>query len=185
MGLGLSFLCQICFDFIDGVILASAQLARKFKKSRPKKIVKSNKSISMLCNFGNGQNSIFWTGKSLKLPKMEFSQGETAPSMKSKQIWHKKDKPCPNWRKRHSNQDSSFLLLSYMIPEAFISSNIGPFFICSALIECFHETNGTRDVNLATLLLCARHAKMAHRTNWITRSKNTGVCMEKNTYYVL
>ena len=66
---------------------------------------------------------------------------------------------------------------SHIFPRSF--SNIGPFFICSALIECFHETNGTRDVNLATLLLCARHAKMAHRTNWITRSKNTGVCMEK------
>ena len=50
------------------------------KKSRPKKLVKSNKSISwnffwpnsIFCNFKNGQISIFELGKSLKLPKMQF-----------------------------------------------------------------------------------------------------------------
>ena len=53
------------------------------KKSRPKKnLVKSNKSISRkkfltkihLCNFKNGQKSIFELGKSLKLPKMQFHE---------------------------------------------------------------------------------------------------------------
>ena len=50
------------------------------KKSRPKKLVKSNKSIprdffwpkSIFCDFKNGQKSIFELGKSLKLPKMRF-----------------------------------------------------------------------------------------------------------------
>ena len=32
--------------------------------------MKSNKSISIFCNFKNGQKSIFWTEK--KLPKMQF-----------------------------------------------------------------------------------------------------------------
>ena len=52
------------------------------KKSRPKKLVKSNKSISrkffwpksIFCNFKNGQKSIFELGKSLKLPKMQFHE---------------------------------------------------------------------------------------------------------------
>ena len=51
------------------------------KKSRPKKLVKSNKLISrknffcpnsIFWNFKNGQKSIFELGKSLKLPKMQF-----------------------------------------------------------------------------------------------------------------
>ena len=42
------------------------------KKSRPKKLVKSNKSISIFCNFKNGQKSIFELVKSLKLPKIQF-----------------------------------------------------------------------------------------------------------------
>ena len=53
------------------------------KKSRPKKLVKSNKSISRFVfvliefhfyNFKNGQKSIFEMGKSLKLPKMQFRE---------------------------------------------------------------------------------------------------------------
>ena len=52
------------------------------KKSRPKKLVKSNKSISRIIylaefqffNFQNGQKSIFELGKSLKLPKMQFHE---------------------------------------------------------------------------------------------------------------
>ena len=52
------------------------------KKSRPKKLVKSNKSISRkffwpnsnFCNFKNDQKSIFELGKSLKLPKMQFQK---------------------------------------------------------------------------------------------------------------
>ena len=53
------------------------------KKSRPKKLVKSNKSISrkknfgpnfIFCNFKNDQKSIFELGKSLKLPKMQFHE---------------------------------------------------------------------------------------------------------------
>ena len=53
------------------------------KKSRPKKLVKSNKSISRkkifwpnsnFCNFKNGQKSIFEEGKCLKLPKMQFHE---------------------------------------------------------------------------------------------------------------
>ena len=47
------------------------------KKSRPKKLVKSNKSISrtcfwsnfIFCHFKNDQKSIFELAKSLKLPK--------------------------------------------------------------------------------------------------------------------
>ena len=47
-----------------------------------KKFVKSNKSISrkhfwpnsILCNFKNGQKSIFELGKSLKLPEMQFHE---------------------------------------------------------------------------------------------------------------
>ena len=44
------------------------------KKSRPKNLVKSNTSISQkkICNFKNGQKSIFELGKSLKLPEMHF-----------------------------------------------------------------------------------------------------------------
>ena len=50
------------------------------KKSRPKQLVKSNKSISwnifwpksIFCNFKNGQKPIFELGKSLKLPKMQI-----------------------------------------------------------------------------------------------------------------
>ena len=51
------------------------------KKSRPKKLVKSNKSISrnfffgqiaFFCNFKNSQKSILQLGKSLKPPKMQF-----------------------------------------------------------------------------------------------------------------
>ena len=49
-----------------------------FKKSRPKKFVKSNKSISrknsIFYNFKNGQKSIFELGKSLKVPKMQFHE---------------------------------------------------------------------------------------------------------------
>ena len=52
------------------------------KKSSPKKLVKSHKSISRIisrpnsnfCNFKNGQKSIFQLGKSLKLPKMQFHE---------------------------------------------------------------------------------------------------------------
>ena len=50
--------------------------------SRPKKLVKSNKSISrnffspnsIFCNFKNGQKSIFELEKSLKLPKIQFHE---------------------------------------------------------------------------------------------------------------
>ena len=52
------------------------------KKSRPKKLVKSNKSSfteffspnSIFCNFKNGQKSIFELGKRLKLTKMQFHE---------------------------------------------------------------------------------------------------------------
>ena len=52
------------------------------KKSRPKKHMKSNKSISrnffltkfIFCNFKNSQKSIFELGKSLKLPEMQFHE---------------------------------------------------------------------------------------------------------------
>ena len=53
------------------------------KKSRPKKLMKSDKSISQkiffyqipfFCNFKNGQKSIFELGKSLKLPEMQFHE---------------------------------------------------------------------------------------------------------------
>ena len=52
------------------------------KKSRPKKVVKSNKSISrkkvwpnfIFCNFKNGQKSIFEQGKSFKLPKIQLHE---------------------------------------------------------------------------------------------------------------
>ena len=52
------------------------------KKSRPKKLMKSNKSISrfffgpnfIFCNVKNGQKSIFELGKSLKLPEMQFHE---------------------------------------------------------------------------------------------------------------
>ena len=52
------------------------------KDSRPKTVVKSNKSISQkkfdqhpfFCIFRNGQKSIFELGKSLKLPKMQFHE---------------------------------------------------------------------------------------------------------------
>ena len=52
------------------------------KKSRPKKLVKSNKSISrknsctnlIFCNFKNDQKTIFELAKSLKLPKMQFHE---------------------------------------------------------------------------------------------------------------
>ena len=40
------------------------------KKFGPKKIVETNKSIFIFCNFKNVQKSIFELGKSLKLPKM-------------------------------------------------------------------------------------------------------------------
>ena len=62
LGLGLSFLCRICFDFIDGAVPAS--------------------SLSEICG-----------------PRIHNTLrllAETAPSMKSKQIRHKKDKPSPN-----------------------------------------------------------------------------------------
>ena len=42
------------------------------KKSRPKKLVKSNKSI--FCNFKNGPKSIFELGISLKLSEMQFHE---------------------------------------------------------------------------------------------------------------
>ena len=52
------------------------------KKSRAKKLVKSNKSIhkkkfwpnSTFCNFKNGQKLIFDLGKSLKQPEMQFHE---------------------------------------------------------------------------------------------------------------
>ena len=53
------------------------------KKSRPKKLVKSNtKPISrnffwpnfIFCDFKNDQKSIFEVGKSLKQPKMQFQE---------------------------------------------------------------------------------------------------------------
>ena len=52
------------------------------KKSRPKKLMKSNKSISwnffwansIIYNFKIGQKSIFELEKSLKLPKMQFHE---------------------------------------------------------------------------------------------------------------
>ena len=52
------------------------------KKSRPKKLVTSNKSISrnfywpksIFCHFKNGQKSIFELGKSLKLLKIQFHE---------------------------------------------------------------------------------------------------------------
>ena len=57
------------------------QWARKLKKSRAKKLVKSNKSISRIflpnsifCNFKNGQKLIYELGQSLKLPKMQFHE---------------------------------------------------------------------------------------------------------------
>ena len=40
---------------------------QKLQKGVPKKLVKSNESISIFCNFKNGQKSIFELGKSLKL----------------------------------------------------------------------------------------------------------------------
>ena len=48
----------------------------------PKKLAKSNKSISqkiiftnsIFCNFKNGQKSIFELGKNLKLPEMQFHE---------------------------------------------------------------------------------------------------------------
>ena len=60
----------------------NTQWARKLKKSRAKKLVKSNKSISLIfflpystfCYFKNGQKSIFELGKSLKLPKLQFHE---------------------------------------------------------------------------------------------------------------
>ena len=65
------------------------QWARKLKKSRAKKLVKSNKSISRMifflpnsifCNFKNGQISIFELGKILKLQKFQ--------NIKNLWIWH-------------------------------------------------------------------------------------------------
>jgi len=53
----------------------TTQWAIKLKKSRPKKHVKLNKSISrknIFCSFKNGQKPIFELGKSLKLSKMQF-----------------------------------------------------------------------------------------------------------------
>ena len=50
------------------------QWARKFKKGQAKKVGKSDKSISIFCNFKNGQKSIFELGKSLKLPEMQFQE---------------------------------------------------------------------------------------------------------------
>ena len=48
------------------------------KMSRPKKLVKSHKSISqkkyIFCDFKNDQKSIFELGKSLKLPEMQFHE---------------------------------------------------------------------------------------------------------------
>ena len=51
------------------------------KKSRPKKLMKSNKSVSRIFwpnsifdNFKNHQKSIFELGKILKLPKMQFHE---------------------------------------------------------------------------------------------------------------
>ena len=63
------------------LILQLHSRTENLKKSRPKKLVKSNKSISQkkifcpnsilfFCYFKNGQKSIFELGKSLKLPKM-------------------------------------------------------------------------------------------------------------------
>ena len=56
----------------------------KLKKSRPKKLVKANKSISrkkffwpnsIFCDFKNGQKLFFFVlGNSLKLPKMQFHE---------------------------------------------------------------------------------------------------------------
>ena len=60
-----------------------SQWARKLKKkSRPKKLLKSNTSISrkiflpnsIFCNFKNGQKSIFELGKSLKLKICHFTK---------------------------------------------------------------------------------------------------------------
>ena len=55
---------------------------KNFKMSRPKKLMKSNNSISqkifwpksIYYNFKNGQKSIFELGKSLKRQKMQFHQ---------------------------------------------------------------------------------------------------------------
>ena len=57
-----------------------ASRPENFKKSKPKKLVKSNKWISqkifwpkfIFCNFKNGQKSIFELGKSLKLNIFHF-----------------------------------------------------------------------------------------------------------------
>ena len=56
------------------------------KKSRPKNLVKSNTSISQkkICNFKNGQKSIFELGKSLKLSKMQFHEKKFAISKMAK-----------------------------------------------------------------------------------------------------
>ena len=65
---------------ISRMVLKNHSGPENLKKSRPKKLVKSNKSTSQMffwtnsifCNFKNGQKSIFELGKSLKLPKMQF-----------------------------------------------------------------------------------------------------------------
>ena len=51
-------LLSVCLHFF---IVSSQQRARKFKKVH-------------FCNFKNGQKSIFYWGKSLKLPKMQFHE---------------------------------------------------------------------------------------------------------------
>ena len=59
------------------------QWAKKLKKSRSKKLMKSNKSISrkvffwpnsIFGNFKNGQKSIFVEGTCLKLPEIQFHE---------------------------------------------------------------------------------------------------------------
>ena len=59
--------------FFEPVMLRDrCELPENLKKSKPKKIVISNKSIFIFCDFKNGQKSIFELGKSLKLTKMQF-----------------------------------------------------------------------------------------------------------------
>ena len=71
-------------DIIQPVVLLGKKHSgpENLKNSRPKKLVKLNKSISrkiswpksIFYNFKNGQKSIFELGKSLKLPEMQFHE---------------------------------------------------------------------------------------------------------------
>ena len=54
--------------FVKMIFFRDSQWARKYKKVQVKKLVKSNTSISIFCNFKKGQKSIFELGKTLKLP---------------------------------------------------------------------------------------------------------------------